>query len=92
MIISHKKMIDIKNKINELYIDNENNEILYNYIKDILKYDETYKVQYNKENYEKYMKKYNEKNKEKINIQKAKSAKKRYYEKKNEIENKKIEN
>jgi hypothetical protein len=83
MIVSHKKMKEIKDKINELYIDNDKNEEFFSFLKEILKYDENFKYVYKKEDYEKYKKPYYEKNKEKINAQTAANAKKRYNEKKN---------
>jgi hypothetical protein len=87
MIVSHKKMKEIKEKITELFPNNDNTDIFYNFLKDILKYDEKfkYKTEYDKEKYEKYVKPYYEKNKEEINKKRALNNKKRYHEKKNLI-------
>jgi hypothetical protein len=73
MIVSHKKMKEIKEKITELFPDDSNTDIFYKFLKDTLKYDENfkYKTEYDKEKYEKYVKPYYEKNKEEINKKRA---------------------
>ena len=75
MLVSHKKMNEINDKINELFSESNNKEIFYQFLKEKLNYDENYKYTYNKDNYEKYEKKYYEKNKEKINARKVLNAK-----------------
>lgn len=87
MIVSHKKMNEINNKINELFSESNNKEEFYKFLKNTLNYDENYKYEYKKDDYDKYKKPYYEKNKEKINAQKAESAKRRYNQKKLEKEN-----
>ncbi len=92
MSFSHKKMKEIKNKIDEVIIEDntieEQKEKLYEFLKEILKYNEKYGG-YNKERYESYTKQYIENNREKINVQKAESARRRYHQKKLE---KKLDN
>lgn len=95
MTISHKKMNEIKDKLDNIFdtkeVDKEK-DIFFTFLKDILNYDETKIYKYDSEIYQKYKKKYNENNREKINIQKAESANKRYYEKKLEKEKLKFDN
>lgn len=81
MAISHKKINEIKQKMDEV-LDLENGkELLLSFIKETLNYNEDQGT-YNKEHYEKYRKPYIEKNREKLNKQKADNARKRYHEKK----------
>jgi hypothetical protein len=85
MSFSHKKMKEIKNKIDEVVIDGKNTEeqreLLYDFLKNILKYDESC-GSYNKEKYEKHDKVYLEKNKEKLNKYRAENKKINYHKKK----------
>lgn len=72
MSISHKKMKEIEDKINEILKDfsEEPSKQIINYLRDKFKYDE--KVgSYNRKQYENYNKKYNEEHKETIKKQKA---------------------
>jgi hypothetical protein len=87
MTVSHKKMNIIKEEISKVISNNEKTndekkDFLIEFLKNILKYDETKTYPYDKEKYEKYTKKYYEKNKEILNTKKAEYAKIRYHKKK----------
>ena len=86
MVISHKKIKEINDKINEILGESEKKEVLFDSIKEILNYDKNHKFTYNKDYYENSYKKYYEKNKIKINTQKSENSKKKYQQKKLEKE------
>jgi hypothetical protein len=91
MSISHKKMSEIKNRMNEIFDDTEElkKDLFYDFLKNKLNYNEEC-GSYSKEHYEKYRKKYIDNNREYINKKNAEYAKNRYNKnklKKNENDN-----
>ena len=64
--ISHKKMIELKEKLSESFDDTNLQNQIYNIMKEFLKYEEDTKTTHDKETYIKYRKKYYEKNKDKL--------------------------
>ncbi len=81
MSISHKKINEIKNKIDDFFLDSSDTQknLFLTEVKKILKYDEE-NGSYSKEYYEKYRKQYYEKNKEKLNKKRVENAKKIKFE------------
>lgn len=64
--VSRKKMNEIREELARVIEDPEKETILYEYLKDTLRFKEDKKYPYSREQYDKYKKKYYEKNKEKI--------------------------
>jgi hypothetical protein len=78
--ISHKKMREIKEELSNVIhnkdLDDDNKEEeLFLFLKDILRYKEDKTYKYDKEKYEKYIKPYYEKNKKEINDRRYKNFK-----------------
>jgi hypothetical protein len=69
--ISHKKMNEIREKLESTIEDKEKIEDIYNYLKITLHYNEDKKFYkgFDKDHYENYTKQYIEKNRKKINEQ-----------------------
>jgi hypothetical protein len=91
MSISHKKMKEIKDTLNQ-FLNNDEvlTEKIYESLKITLNYNENKTYSYDKEKYEKYTKPYYEKNKEKINKAITERRRNKRIEEKKEIQN--IEN
>jgi hypothetical protein len=91
MSISHKKMKEIKDTLNQ-FLNNDEvlTEKIYESLKVTLNYNEDKKYEYDKDKYEKYSKPYYEKNKDKIKKAVTERRRNKRIEEKKDIQN--IEN